>query len=1010
MSYFILSSQLPVGNRLSDSIIKMNLWEQQGISNKEAFSLEKFSTNLKEIVSKDALRYHLLPSLKLTSENQIYKSSLQMLLDENALQASNTKPDHDLDVEWLDFAYKSSVDEELLSDDACYVYNILNEIVNRMHTTEATSKLSTDNGKVAIINFSNASVGDLQFLMQLFTGCSLDEAKQYSCENMLQCLSAYVPLASVLTPQPSQSNASVCFSCNTRLFLLPFLFRRWYFCQNCGKAICSHCILKRHICQLNLPSLQFVCKPCSNKFNKEDAELWKEKCLSLIVTNDLQSVMAAHGCMAMALCSDIDANELLYSVAKKLTQHKFYESSLEFFTNFLYNCTATQSVKACAAIGSTLQNLADRPNTEYTDQLPLLMAANNAYTCAQNKITRCSVEIPYLDKNAESVTKKMHDTYNTEKEVYAKNSTLKLEEAWAVRNCYDMMSVLLGSDGGFGSHFDDYAMIGLEKFLLTKVKFINTMRNEDSAAILFFQGILKLHKNSHSAGLSDMERAVWKGYHSNWMQKAAIDVLIYMLSDSNITTPHENLLSMLKSLSAADLLSGESKCFTSLCLKPAQLVTPSVRQWPDLSVTGVNSRAPFKYEQAAIKLFREGKWTAKDVALAYIDFIPSHEHPAEVCVCFLLAGLWFLKELETIVLANKSQNQNQVHVSHKVYATKRAAFLCTGLAFCASQEHFHLGMQLYVSRVGLQIILCAKECAQSSFTEEDGYLLSHLFEVVIKTSRFFPFWDIPIVMACEAPLLYILTGELHSEFVLSLQHIPPEKHMLFKDYELKYQLYENNMHHLCPLDNPDEVKLQAMNSMLMEHRWSMQDVSYLMMSPLSLRTEEGWLIQQPKLGVPMEYASIEGFVLDLENPSLQLLVVKADERNVGLVSQNDLSECLQLPNSSLFFSLDPPNEDHRYHPFQAFRYEPKELQGSTLLHTMFETDYLLKSFSVGTEVSSVPPFRQRPCREGLVAKLPEEVKMLQGQCLNVDNHSRTCNAFGYRLTNLCMMKVYIMES
>ena len=446
------------------------------------------------------------------------------------------------------------------------------------------------------------------------------------------------------------------------------------------------------------------------------------------------------------------------------------------------------------------------------------------------------------------------------------------------------MSVLLKLDGGFVSHFDDYAMIGLEKFLLTKVKFINTMRNEDGAAILFFQGILKLHKNSHSAGLSDMERAMWKGYHSNWMQKAAIDVLISMLSDSNTLTPHENLLSMLKSISAADLLSGESKCFTSLCLKPAQLITPSARQWPDLSVTGINSRAPFKYEQAAIKLFREGKWTAKDVALAYIDFIPSHEHPAEVCVCFLLAGLWFLQELETIVLTNKSQNQHQVHFSRKVYTTKRAAFLCTGLAFCASQEHFHFGMQLYVSRVGLQIILRAKECAQSSFTEEDGYLLTQLLKVVIQTSRFFPFWDIPIVMACEAPLLYILTGELHSEFVLSLQHIPPEKHILYKDYELKYQLYENNMRHLCPLDNPDEAKLEAMNSMLMEHGWSMQHVSYLMTSPLSPRTPEGWLIQQPKLGVSMEYASIEGFVLDLENPSLQLLSVKADERNVGLVS------------------------------------------------------------------------------------------------------------------------------
>ena len=954
----------------------MNLWERHRISNSDLFNLETLSRNFKEMVLKYASSY---PSPQPISQTQTeHKSSIQMLLDENTLQASEFKKTNDdeasVDIDWLDFAYKSSVDEESLSDDACYVYDTLNELINRMRTTEAAPKVSACNGKVAVIDFSNATLGDLQFLMQLFTGCSLDEAKHYSIENMLQSLSGFVPLASIQAQPSSQSDAlpaRSCSACNRGSWFFSSSRSRLSCCQICSKSFCSHCILKRRIYQINLSSLLIVCKLCVDKFDKQDAELWKEKCLSLIEAKDLPSVMAAHGCMAMAVCDNlINANELLCSVAKKLAEQKFYESSLEFFTTSLFTCTDTESVKACVAIGSTLQSFAaDSHNTEYMDQIPLLMAANSAYTCAQIKKTKCSVEIPYLDKKAESITRKLNDAYNTEKKMHAKKAAFKLETAWACRNCYDMMSVLLESDQGFESHFDDYAMIGLEQFLVTKVKFIDTMRNEDSAAILFFQGILKLHKNNCSAGLLDMEKAVWKGYHSGWMPKAAIDVLIFMFSNSQYTTPHENLLTVFKTLTVTDLFSNDSKCLTSLCLKPAHLVTPSTRQWPDLSVTGVNSRATFKYEQAAIKLFKEGKWTAKNVALAYIDFIPSHEHPAEICACFLLAGLWFLKELEAVVSVNKSQT-----FIPKVYATKRAVFVCTGLAFCASQEHFHLGMQLYASRVGLQIVLRAKECAQFCFTKEDGNLLSHLFKVVIQTSRLFPFWDIPIVMACEAPLLHILTGELHSEFVLSLQHVAPEKHMLFKDHELKYQLYENNLRRLCPLENPDEAQLQAMNSMLIERGWSMEDVSHLMTSPLSPRSPDGWLIQQPKLGVSMEYALIDGFVLDLENPSLELLVVKADATHVGLISQNDLSECLQLPNNALFFSLDPPDEDHRYHPYQAFRYEPKELQGSTLLHTMFETDYLMKSFSVGTEVSSMPPFKQRPCKEGLLAQLPQHLQ------------------------------------
>ena len=40
---------------------------------------------------------------------------------------------------------------------------------------------------------------------------------------------------------------------------------------------------------------------------------------------------------------------------------------------------------------------------------------------------------------------------------------------------------------------------------------------------------------------------------------------------------------------------------------------------------------------------------------------------------------------------------------------------------------------------------------------------------------------------------------------------------------------------------------------------------------------------------------------------------------------------------------------------------------------MFETDYLMKSFSVGSEVSAKPPFKQRPCREGLLKGLPHHL-------------------------------------
>ena len=229
---------------------------------------------------------------------------------------------------------------------------------------------------------------------------------------MLQSLSAYIPFTGIQTPISPQGNAMFCSSCNNRS-----LFSKFLFCQYCGKAFCFICILKRCIYQLNLSSLQFICILRSNCLDKQDAELWKEKCLSLIVVNDLQSVLAAHGCMAMALCGDIDASGLFYSVAKKLSEQNFFAFSLEYLTNYLFNCTDTESVKAYVAIGSTLQSFADHLNFKYLDKLPILMAANNAYVCAQK--AGYAVEILSLDRRVEDVTRKLHHAYNVEKNVYA---------------------------------------------------------------------------------------------------------------------------------------------------------------------------------------------------------------------------------------------------------------------------------------------------------------------------------------------------------------------------------------------------------------------------------------------------------------------------------------------------------------------------------------------------------------------------------------------------------------
>lgn len=213
--------------------------------------------------------------------------------------------------------------------------------------------------------------------------------------------------------------------------------------------------------------------------------------------------------------------------------------------------------------------------------------------------------------------------------------------------------------------------------------------------------------------------------------------------------------------------------------------------------------------------------------------------------------------------------------------------------------------------------------------------------------------------------------------------------------ELLYQLYENDLRYVCKLENSADAKARAMEEMLNEKEWTWEDVACLMTSPLSPRDQEGWLIQQPVLGQSLEFSELKGFAfnLDPECPSVEIIAIPADRSRgrVGLFSMEDVQTVLQLDPGDLypiFFSLDSPNANQQFHPFQQFRYGTEKLQKTPLLHTLFETDYLLKSFSVGAEASSKPPFNQRPCKEGLTKRLPshlqEAIKPIaeRGSCLS----------------------------
>ena len=146
----------------------------------------------------------------------------------------------------------------------------------------------------------------------------------------------------------------------------------------------------------------------------------------------------------------------------------------------------------------------------------------------------------------------------------------------------------------------------------------------------------------------------------------------------------------------------------------------------------------------------------------------------------------------------------------------------------------------------------------------------------------------------------------------------------------------------------------------------------------------------------LEYAKVVGLSIDKTTWHIELLVQSADRHNVGLLSIQDVGMFLSLDSDQclpLFFSLDQPDSNKQYHPFQNWRFHPETIDNTDLLYTLFETDYLLKSFSVGSEMLANPPFTQQPCYKGLLQNLPHDLKKILKPVAERGNTLNNINRF-----------------
>jgi hypothetical protein len=72
---------------------------------------------------------------------------------------------------------------------------------------------------------------------------------------------------------------------------------------------------------------------------------------------------------------------------------------------------------------------------------------------------------------------------------------------------------------------------------------------------------------------------------------------------------------------------------------------PTKVNWPNRGLVDYDNEFLKIYEEKCFEYYKNGKWTPKRVALAYIDLIPACEMKFEINVCYINSALWLLKEV-----------------------------------------------------------------------------------------------------------------------------------------------------------------------------------------------------------------------------------------------------------------------------------------------------------------------------------------------------------------------------
>lgn len=345
-------------------------------------------------------------------------------------------------------------------------------------------------------------------------------------------------------------------------------------------------------------------------------------------------------------------------------------------------------------------------------------------------------------------------------------------------------------------------------------------------------------------------------------------------------------------------------------------------------------------------------------------------------------------------------------------------FLQIGICFQkASQEETRLAIKMADEQLALQMYRTAMGCSTHTtpdveiyvntqtlryvthFQFQDAFLSQFIPAVQRQTLTIvdiFPFFKAPqsniAFFKQENASLHLMRHLLQS-MVVTFEHSQMLSEPFPIDHSVSnmlYQAYEaclkNWYQETYNPETENKLRLQLMESLLLEKKWTFLDVEQNLDSPWIMvdRDEEGWLAASARTlpfgddeGI-VKYREVHGAEVNYKTGEVTFFLEAWDKKygnNDKLFTLYDVQEMLEKDLHSAIFSLDPIDPDKPYHPFQTMYFQPTQLCETELLNTMLLTDYILKFLTTNQEVQGQYPFEQRPVKK-MIQHVPEYLRQI----------------------------------